>query len=282
MTDYRMSLFGRNITVKIESVEKEIVLFKSENGFSIEFYLEFGNRSTCLIRLINISEKTIDLCKRKETSNYIQYPNIEIFGGYNTNIGQFYSGEIVNFEIIQRTVDTILEIKSIPFYSILVDTYISETYENYPASAILKKLLTVSKIYKYKINLTEDKIFPMIALNGSLQTILTELALRTDSQFYDRNGVLVFESKNFKTKRDSAPIILSPESGLVGIPQRLENDKLHLKSFFNYTISKGNIFKLQVNDNAYNFNDYYQVKDGRHFGGNKIKDYYTEFECERI
>lgn len=270
-----MQFFGRKITVSIESPKKETKLFSSEDGFTIEFDNEFGTRATSKIKIWNVLPSTVEMCKPVKD----QFSTVELSAGYGEDMYLLTSAKIISVEQKANGVDRVLEINAGARVDVL-QNYFSETFENLPVSMILRQMFLKNGIAAYSVRLDNDPLVSNIALNGTIQNALVELSKRASAVWYVQNGKIFIESKDAKAKRESNLLHLSSLSGLIGSPET-KGVNLKVRSLLNPNLNYGTLFSLQYKDPLSDkyIEGNYKVLNGKHFGGNRIQSYYTDFEC---
>lgn len=277
-----MQLFGRNIQLLIESTKKETKIFSSKNNFTIEFDIQFGTRASGLIKIWNVLPSTVEMCKPELYSNgkVKSYAKVELSAGYGDDLYLLTSASILSVEQKLEGVDKILEIKCGAKQDLLTSNYIIETYQNQTASSILRNIFLINKIVSYSINLDDDPIIPSISFNGNLKAALIDITRKAKAIYYEKYGKIYIESKEAKGKRESEIVFLGSLSGLIGTPE-INGPKLKVRSLLNPKLNYGNIFFLQYKDqlNGGYVEGEYKVLNGKHYGGNKVQNYYTDLEC---
>lgn len=268
-----MQLFERNIEVLIESPNGKTKIFSSKAGFTIEFDIQFGTRASGIVKISNVLSSTLEMCKPENPgTKKVKYANVELSAGYKDDLYLLTSASILSVEQKIKGVDKILEIKCGAKQDVLTTNYIIETYQNTFASLILKSIFLKNRITAYSINLDSDPVIPSISFSGNLKNALIEITKKTNAVWYEKNGKIYVESKNAKAKRDVEVVSLGSRSGLINSPET-NGVKLKLRSLLNPKLNYGSVFYLE------NLKDYYKVLNGKHFGGNKIQNYYTDLEC---
>lgn len=282
-------LYGRHIEVKIEPVEGEAKVYSYIHGsyndcFSIEFDVVMGLKAAAFtVKLYNVLKTTVDLCKPKVVGKSKQFAKISLSAGYGDDIALLASGDIASHEFKVSDTDSILEIKSINSISKTFNTLITKTFTNQTASQILESIFKELGINSYSINIKDNSVIPQLSLNDNLSRILDVLCKKTNTVYYSVFGKFYIESVDEKKGRASQMVLLDRSSGLIGRPE-FKGVNLNAKSLLNPKIQQGEVIRVEFynreTDEESNFD--YKVVKGKHVGGSRISNYYTEFEARKV
>lgn len=102
-----MHLFSRNVQVRIESVDGQAKMFKSEDGFTIEFECGFGTRATSKVKLWNVLNSAVEMCNSKNNKR----AKLELYAGYEEEIYLLTSAYILSHDVKKSGADRVLEIQ---------------------------------------------------------------------------------------------------------------------------------------------------------------------------
>ena len=276
-----MILFGRKIELTLISAKNETKTFSSSDGFTIEFEIGFGQKAISTVKIYNVLPVTVDMCRPdKAGTKQVKFAKIELSAGYDDEITKLLSANIISIEQKQNGIDTILEIKAAANVNILQNSYVLDTYENQTARQIFTSLFSKNNVTGYEINLLNDSIISSIAFNGTLQDAIKSMCKKANANFFVNNGKIYINSNNYKGLSLPEVVILSKDSGLIGIPE-VSGNKIKVKSLLAPKLTTGIIFKLEYFEFATQKNVSINclIGNGKHFGGNKIDSFYTEFEC---
>ncbi len=275
-------IFGRQIELKIESVDGNSKTFFSghefEDDFHIEFAVEMGKGFTA--KIYNVLRQTFSLCDIKDK----KFAKLELYAGYREGINPslIASGDIITSQYKISNVDRVLEIKgvqkSIEFFSQTTPV----TYFNATINAILEAVLQKNNIRKYQINFFDSKLIPQFVSSENLKKDLDELCKKAKLIHYFSRGILVIEPAEFKKQKLSEIVLLDRESGMIGSPER-KGLNYQIKSLLNPELAVGEFVRVNYRDNASDekIESEFKILSGKHTADLQ-NQFYTEFECVKV
>jgi len=210
--------------------------------FSIEFSqtLKIGKISTAKVKLYNPAPATIKLAESTKSGKTRLYSDIIVDAGYIEDSGTAVLGEIMDYSVLRKGQDIILEMSVSDKTSKWANAQIGEMWRNTRASTIIFEMMSRVGITS-EIQLGEDKNYSKFVAT-KFREALKKIVKDTDSQFYFKNGILKIEPKT--TAQDRTVLFISPETGLLGKIEK--NTKgFQFKTLFFYKIQIGDIIKIQ-------------------------------------
>lgn len=249
--------------------------------------------STAKISIANLSKQDVEYLTTY-TSRFVE-PNkqkkINIFAGYeSTGVGQIFSGDIVS-AVPEGMPDTWLNIEAKSNY--------------YNQTKIISYTITEAKTQDIAQNIAtqyglaldwrskSQKLIDCFNINGAKSRLLNELNKLDNFRAYIDNGVLkvidkdeeppkesetpkVYNSKISDTKKTGYVKLITPNSGLIGIPQPDEYG-VKVKILIDPSINLGDWFKLE-SQKLPALNGYYQIYEMIYDFATREPQYYIELK----
>lgn len=282
-----MRNFDRVIRVDILPVSGEGKSFQFSRLlnelFAIEFEIEFGAKSTTKVKLFNVNQSTIDLCK----ANDKKYSSCEVRFGYaDSELLLLSVGDIIQYKVNKQGADHYLEIQSstgiLPLNVIIPKE--SNSFQDSTISNILEKLFSVCEVKDYEIFLSDksDKTLKKFTAPYTLESAISQLCYLGSAVYYFSNKKLVIESIEYGKKRTTLIPDISRESGMIGVPQ-IKGTTYTVKTLLDARIDSGSVVNLSfVNELGDSVDGEFKVQKGKHIAGSYKSDCYTEFETIKV
>jgi hypothetical protein len=164
--------------------------------------------STTLVKLYNPNSGTIKKAEGKKEGETQIYPSIEINAGYVSDYGLVCKGEINNYKVYRKGVDTILELSVGDLTGDIANGVIGKTYNNMSMANIAKDLIKgIGK--KAEVNVPGSinvKSFTADTFDHSIKNLIMEMG----AQYYIKNDVVHIE---LPEQRKPQVAFISPASG---------------------------------------------------------------------
>lgn len=210
--------------------------------FSIEFSqsLKIGKITTTKVKLYNPAPATIKLAESTKSGKTRLYSNIIVDAGYIKDFGTAVLGEIMDYSVIKKGQDIVLEMSVSDKTSKWANAQIGQVWKNTRASTIIFEMMSTVGITS-EINLGEDKNYSKFAAT-KFREALKKIVKDTESQFYFKNGILKIEPK--VAAQDRTVLFISPETGLLGKIEKIAKG-FKFQTLFFYKIQIGDIIKIQ-------------------------------------
>lgn len=256
-----MELWMRLIQIEIDN-GKNRAYFRADSGYQSRFEIHFDvpfsddpTPSESSITIFNLAKKSIDHIKKGNRA--------VIHAGYAGNPGILTVGKIRSLTptllsgVDKSTTFTILEGED---YSEKKEVDISFG-NGATADTIIRRVASDAGIPLAEVKLKNNKPYSSgYTASGQAMGVLQEIAEACDTSIYYRRGQLVI--KNFRDG-NTERLVLSPSTGLVNQPQRIENDDYSgwsLQLLLNHKITVGTAVRIKSKNVTGNF----YVKSGQH------------------
>lgn len=236
--------------------------------YEIQFRVDFakgGDPDLAIIELYNLLPETEELFKKGE--------EMILRAGYQGDIGIVMAGEIRHFRPFDEGADRICEIEVHDTSATYQGMEISESYvPGTTGSQILERVISMSGLERGKIQLVRDAVYlEGRSVDGTIKNIIEEIAKDCKSEVTVANGTIHVLPHD--GHYDEA-ILLSPETGLIGSPKRIESDDENsallweVESLLNYRIRAGTLVQVK----SKRINGLFAVESGSHTSdGNEFK-----------
>lgn len=210
--------------------------------FSIEFSqtLKVGKITTSKVKLYNPSPATIKLAESTKQGKTRIYSDITVDAGYIKDFGTAVLGEIMDYSVIKKGPDIVLEMSISDKTSKWANAQIGQTWKNTRASTIIFDMMDAVGITS-EVNLGEDKNYTKFTAK-TFSVALKNIIKDTNSQFNFKNGVLKIEPRT--AVKDRTVLFISPESGLLGKIEKITKG-FKFKTLFFYKLQIGDIIKIK-------------------------------------
>lgn len=243
---------------------------KEFNGddFEIDFRVPFSTKEEpdiSEIRIYNLSNSTIASIESKAY--------VILNAGYKGDVGNILSGKIENISTEWQGVDKITTLKVSDGGFEWRNAKVNKTYQaGSTAKYIMQDLAGILGLEVAEINPKKNITYKLgKSISGHVETALKQLVKDTGSKMYISKGRLYIRDKNKGTKTG---FLLNSDTGLVGSPEKIEENrkgnkitKYKIKSLLNHRISTDSLIKVQ----SKTINGNYRVESGVHTG-----DFFTE------
>ncbi len=181
-----------------------------------------------------------------------------ISAGYETDKGQVVAGEIKTFSISREGTDRLLKIQLIDQIENWSSARVSRTFAGKnKASEMVNDFLNSFGLVA-DITLGEDVVLENRSFNTKLKNALIQLARETKSDFFMRDGRIIFRPKS--SPGTTTIFQLSPISGLKGRPERETDGNVRAVSIFNYRLGSGDSIGLKSEE----VDALFVIESGRH------------------
>lgn len=244
---------------------------KSFNGddFTIDFKVPFSTSEDpdiSEISIMNLSKTTISAIESKAY--------VILNAGYKGDIGNILTGKIEEISSKWETVDKVTTLKVSDGGFEWRKARIQKTYApGSTAKYIMKDLSGILGLEVVEISPKNDIVYQLgRTISGSIESALKGLVKDTDSKMYINKSKLYIRDKN---KGTQTGFLLNSDTGLVGSPEKQEEEdesgkkiiKYKVECLLNHKITTDNIIKIE----SRTVNGTYRVERGSHDG-----DFITE------
>ena len=235
---------------------------------------DVSSANTAKIKLWNLNDGHLAALNEKDCS-------VALHAGYGTEMPLIFVGAVSVIETVFDGADRMTELEAVDGRVELRDTVVSLSYKGkISAKKIVEDIaeqMGVTATFSYNSKLTE---FPNgFSFIGAGKTALDKVCVPTESVWEIQNGILQTKFKNDTMNRDA--FVLSPTSGLIGIPKKLtmgaENDTDKPKKgweavyFLNGAIGVGDYVKIESKI----VTGFFRVNDVEHTGDNIEGDWFS-------
>lgn len=242
------------------------------NDFTIEFSVPFSTSEDpdiSEVKIYNLSNESISAIEAKA------YTILNV--GYKGDIGNILSGKIEEVSSDWDKVDKITTIKVSDGGFEWRRTRIQKTYaKGSTAKYIMQDLASLLGVEVVEIEPKKDITYQLgRTISGDVEKALKQLVKDTDSKMYIDKGKLYIRDKN---KGNSIGFMLDSDSGLIGSPEKVEEEnekkekiiKYNVKCLLNHKITTDSIIQID----SRTVKGSYRVEEGSHYcNGN---DFITE------
>ena len=243
---------------------------KEFNGddFEIDFRVPFSTKEEpdiSEIRIYNLSNSTIESIRAKAY--------VILNAGYKGDVGNILSGKIETINTVWEGVDkvTVLKVSDGGFEwrnAIVNKTYQAGTKARY----IMADLASILGLEVGEISPKNDIEYKLgKSISGHVETALKQLVKDTESKMYINKGRIFIRDKN---KGTETGFLLNSDTGLIGSPEKVEEEKdgqkvikYKVQSLLNHKISTDSLIQIE----SKTINGIYRVESGVHTG-----DFITE------
>lgn len=246
--------------------------FHSDN-FEIDFKINFSNSdkpNISEVMIYNLSDSTIAIIESQGV--------VILNAGYGNDVGNILTGKISKPVTEWNGTDKITTLTCGDGSDQWLKTNVNETFAvGSTSQSIISDLAGRLGLEIAEISLNKNLSFPRgKSITGSLQSVLRQMVLDTDSKMYINKERLFIRPRK---KGTTTGFLLNSDTGLIGSPQKEESEnkkgkkeiKYHIKCLLNHRITTDSI--VQVESRTINGN--YRVVKGTH-NGNFIT------ECEAV
>ena len=236
--------------------------------YEIQFRIDFakgGDPDLAVIGLYNLAPETEQVFKHGE--------EMVLRAGYQEDIGIVMAGEIRHVRVFDEGADRICEIEVHDTSDAYQGAEISESYvPGTTGSQILERIISMSGLERGKILLVRDAVYPEgRSVDGKIKDVIKEIAEDCGSEAHVTHGTIhVLPPGGW---HDEA-ILLSPKTGLIGSPKRIESDDENsallweAESLLNYRIRAGTLVQVESKQ----VHGLFAVESGSHVSdGNEFK-----------
>lgn len=229
--------------------------------FRVPFNTDTDKPDVSEVKVYNLSNSTIAAI---ESQAYLI-----LDAGYREDFGNILSGKIDTVQTEWRETEKITTITASDGGFEWRKAKIQKTYQKgSKASYIMKDLVSVLGYEVGEIEPKNDLEYKLgKSISGSVETALRGIVKDTNSKMYiDKNKIYIRDKK----KGTDNGFVVSSESGMVGSPEKIEEEddkgkktiKYKVKMLLNYKITKDSL--IQIKSKTINGN--YRVESGEHRG----------------
>lgn len=237
---------------------------KSFNGddFRIEFDVPFSTSKDpdiAEVSIYNLSKESISAIESKA------YTILNV--GYKGDIGNILSGKVESISTKWDKVDKITTIKVSDGGFEWRNTRIQKTYaKGSTAKYIMQDLSGLLGLEVAEVSPKNDITYQLgRTISGDVEKALKGLVADTDSKMYINKGKLYIRDKN---KGTSIGFLLNSDTGLLGSPEKVEEEnakkkkvtKYNVKCLLNHKITTDSIIQIESRTVSGN----YRVESGSH------------------
>jgi len=236
--------------------------------YEIQFRVDFakgGDPDLAVIELYNLAPETEQVFKHGE--------EMVLRAGYQEDIGIVMAGEIRHVRAFDEGADRICEIEVHDTSDAYQGMEISESYvPGTTGSQILERVISMSGLERGKIQLVRDAVYSEgRSVDGTIKDVIKKIAEDCGSEVHVTHGTIhILPPGGW---HDEA-VLLSPETGLIGSPKRIEDDDesssvlWEAESLLNYRIRAGTLVQVE----SKRVNGLFAVESGSHVSdGNEFK-----------
>ena len=251
--------------VNLKAGDKEF----TGDKFEIDFRVPFSTKEEpdiSEVKIYNLSKSSIESIQSKAY--------VILNAGYKGDIGTILSGKIENINTEWQGVDKITIMKVSDGGFEWRNTKVQKTYQAGSTSKyIMQDLASMLGLEIAEINPKKDITYKLgKSISGSVESALKQLVKDTDSKMYINKGRLYIRDAN---KGTVTGFLLNSDTGLIGSPERIEEEKekgkkvikYKVESLLNHKISTDSLIKIE----SKTINGNYRVESGVHTG-----DFITE------
>jgi hypothetical protein len=233
---------------------------------------DVSSANTSKITLWNLNKQHLAVLNEKDCI-------VTLKAGYGSVMPLIFVGAVSNIETVIDGADRMTEIEAVDGRIELRDTYVSLSYKG---KINTKKVVQdvagqmgLPVTFSYNAEFSD---YPNgFSFIGAGKTVLDKLCAPTGLIWEIQNGILQIKRKNDTMNREV--FVISPDSGLIGIPKRLtegaENDTDKIKSgweavyFLNGAVGVGDYVKIE----SETVTGYFRVHTVEHDGDNLEGDW---------
>lgn len=243
-----------------------------EGGFRIEFRVPFStseNPDVSEIMIYNLSQESVSAIEAKA------YVVLNV--GYKGDIGNILSGKVEEISSKWDKVDKITTIKVSDGGFEWRSTRIQKTYaKGSTAKYIMQDLSSLLGLEVVEVNPKNDLTYQLgRTISGDVEKALKQLVQDTESKMYIDKGKLYIRDKD---KGTNIGFLLNSDTGLIGSPEKIEEEnekkekiiKYNIKCLLNHKITTDSIIQIE----SRNVNGTYRVENGSHYCNDS--DFITE------
>lgn len=245
-----MDLFNRSVKLQIRVSDRQIseienlrISFKTKSSLS-------SSGGEADISIWNLNKTTRSLIEESKQGNVIK--RIVLLAGYGDDIAEIYSGNLTDRTFKKEAADTILQLLCKDGQNQKGLT-INKNYG--PGTGLRDIVRDIIKLVRDQSPeplavIDEDIInqIPNTKFNNGLNTnglaleILEEVLQDAGVEWSFQSGALqlMFSDSSLK----ESIVELTPETGLIGKPEKLEDGRIKIRSFLNARIKPGRRFRV--------------------------------------
>lgn len=268
---------------EIEVVTDEKIF--SGDDYSIFFEVPFDDGSKpniSTISIYNLSDSTVTELKTGS--------KITLNAGYQNDVGSIFLGSIKFNASEWKGVDRITELDCFDSGETWFEKSIKKTYKaGASGKQILKDLLKLTGLSTGAFNLPANKIYKSgKTFKSTLAKAVVEVAKDCGAKVHVTKNKIFIRPKN---EGDNIRYVINSERGLIGSPTNIEKEVVtgkdkagnqikkvvrgwKVKTLLNHRITTDVIIEIE----SKTANGTFRVESGKHFGGSKGTNFYTEME----
>ncbi len=194
------------------------------------------------IKIYNAPENVKKLLKQGD--------KIELYAGYENNIGLIFKGEVVNINSTYSKPDYILEIYAGDAHKALTSSKINKTLKAGATTETIYNTL-VDNLHGVSKGLTEGlknciskkrSLLKAIILSGGVKEWLDKISATCGFDYAVDDGVISTVAKN-KALNSGNPFLVSQTTGMLGSPEQTETG-MNVTTLLNHSFKLGHTFKI--------------------------------------
>lgn len=251
------------------------------NDFTIGFDVPFDDENesnVAELKIYNLSDATVAALKKDSPAVLI--------AGYQSAAGAILTGTIKHAASHWQGVDKITTVEVVDNNDAWLNTPVKKTYkEGTTAKEILSDLLPLTRLEISAFSLPKVQTYPRgKTLNTTLGNAIKALAKDCDAKMHVNRGRIFLRPAK---EGDSVGIVIDADHGLIGSPERIEEEHTEVKSNKKVNVTGWKVktllnplittdVVLQITSKT--ANGVFRVKSGKHAGQSDGGAYYTEVE----
>lgn len=295
----QVNYFGRTYSLKFfdENDELLIEIFEDSRneyrGLNLEFEIRqqmFLMNQVAAISIYNLQEKTKEKILRAK--------RVVLSGGYQTNSGIIYTGNIINIFNLRMQPDYSFKLFCLDYTNVKKPfNLITETTDN--ILSVIKKIISfypdLSAQEKNIVNVSSANIGHKIVFNGmNYVSAFEKLGIQTQTRIWVTNSEVFATPEKESSFSDNLPITeIDFQHGLIGSPMfDIANNGINLTTLLNHQLIPGNLIKIKTlnpeiqigNANYVNFSQSslnrgtWRILTVNHRGSSRKQEWYSNIQ----
>lgn len=260
-------MFGRKVRVIITSSGKA----RQFDNLQVEFEIKrtaSKRPSPGKIQIYNLSEDSFNFAKTEDAQ-------ISLFAGYENLVSNIFFGDIDNIKKKANGLDIVSEITARDGGKAYSDGLISKTFTKASAKKVFESIADEMGL---PISFYDERIvyeFSDYTMFGKPREYMDEVCQIVSASWSIQSGSIVISKIGEKINK--RVVLLSPESGLIGSPEK-EKKVVKVKSQLNGLLEPKSIVKLQSKE----FDSFYEIKEATHKGSLYGSEFSTELTLKEV
>ena len=240
-------LFNRVAEVTITPPDGVVGKLFSCPPFAMEFdqKIAVGSQTTTTLKLINPNMDTINASTPKLINGITKGAEVVISAGYEGSYGTCCVGEAYVQKIQKANTEVTMSLEITDQTSVWSDALVSKSWQNQPASKIIKEMCSLIGLNAGNIVLGVDKTYPSCTCKQPFSQIVKWMCEDTKSEYYFQNGVFYIQPVQPASKKSVQ--YLSPATGLIGIPEPTTTNgikSVKFQTLFFYNLNAGDYIQI--------------------------------------